>query len=118
MGAFAVQCGYGPDKVADAIARLRLHQQRTIRDVHVAEAKSSGIVLKKSDTRKLEKKCKRLVRCRGLVFTKLFRFLLKDWHIRRSSMDSIIITANNHITDLSVYGPIRTKVAARIPLFV
>lgn len=87
VGAFAARCGYGPDKVADAIARLRLHHQRTICDMYVTEVEESGISLKESDMKKLKKKCERLVRYIG------------------SSADSTVITANNRITNLSIYDP-------------
>ncbi len=62
IGTFAARCGYGPDAVADAIARLRHHHQRSISDLYIAEATQSKITLKKYDMKKLRKKCDALSR--------------------------------------------------------
>jgi len=92
MGALAARRGYGPDAVADAIACLRVHHQRTICDMYIAEVEQSGAVFEGSRRRKLEKKCKKLVR-----------------YSLRGSSDSTVITANNRITKLSVFDPFVQK---------
>jgi len=91
IGTFAARCGHGPDAVADAIARLRLHHKRSISDMYIVDTTQSKITLKKSDMKKLRKKCNALSR------------------YTRATVDSTAISTNNHITDISIYDPLVRK---------
>jgi len=87
LGKFLARRGHGPDAAAEWIARLRLHSERDIRDMHVAFVMQSCSSLTESERIKLEKTCRKLVR------------------YSRSRADSTAISACNHIADLALFDP-------------
>lgn len=62
VGRFMANRGHGPNAIADTVARLRQHSERSLCEIYVECATRTAPPLGETERKKLAKKCKKLIR--------------------------------------------------------